>query len=539
MVLSSIFEFMGLSLIYPFLDIIFDLNSFPSEYFVKINEILKSYSIAGSNLVIGTLIIILIFFKGLVTAFYRYYLNLIVHNWIIQYRLESYSKIFNSKIEFISENISRINNSITKQIEIAGGVFNTKFNILQTILNSSILLILGFLISIEGFFFAVIFGLILFFLFKITYKYSKLLGKRFTEYNQNYFNIINEILGNFNYLKTTNSYKKFNESMTLQVKNISKSLVRFGLLTHTTKALTEPIILFSLIIIFFININFFNNNLASIILMYAVLIKIFANVLSLVQRYQEYNNDMASVSYFENFYKDLIKSQENEIDGNKIDQIEEIKLDDVEVSIEKKKLLKIEDLRISKGKTFLFFGKSGSGKTTLIKAILGLHDDYTGKILINNMNVKKINLAYFREKIGYVSQEISTFNLSLRENIRFRNQNVTDEKIIELIKKFNLEGIFPENKINLDLKVNEMKTNLSGGERQRISFIREIVLNPEILIFDEATSSLDSENVERFINYINKNKKETAVIIISHQKNYFDQCDEVYEIIDKKLQKVK
>ena len=118
----------------------------------------------------------------------------------------------------------------------------------------------------------------------------------------------------------------------------------------------------------------------------------------------------------------------------------------------KKKLLKIEDLRISKGKTFLFFGKSGSGKTTLIKAILGLHDDYTGKILINNMNVKKINLAYFREKIGYVSQKISTFNLSLRENIRFRNQNVTDEKIMNLIKKFNLEVFFLKIKLILILK---------------------------------------------------------------------------------------
>ena len=83
-----------------------------------------------------------------------------------------------------------------------------------------------------------------------------------------------------------------------------------------------------------------------------------------------------------------------------------------------------------------------------------------------------------------------------------------------------------------------MKNNLSGGERQRISFIREIVLDPKLLIFDEATSSLDDENVNKFIQYINKNKKNTAIIIISHQKNYFDKSDEVYEISNQELKRV-
>jgi len=538
MLSSSIFEFIGISLVYPFLDIVFNLNSVPTKYFEFIFDILNNYSISDSKFLIGLIILILIFLKGALTAFYRYYINLILHDWIIKYRIETYSKIFKSNTKFISENLSKINNAITKQIDIAGGVLNTKFNIIQTILNTFILFILGFLISTKGFIFAIILGLILFLLFKVSYSYSKKLGKKFTKHNENYFNLIREILDNYNYLKTTNTYKKFENSMKFHVKNISGSVVNFGILTHTTKALTEPIILFALIMIFFININFLSINLASVILMYAVLIKIFSNVLSGIQRYQEYSNDMASVTYFEDFYKNLEINQINENGLININEFKDLEFNNVEIFINKKKLFVINNLKIERNKTYLFFGDSGTGKTTFVKTLLGLHEDYTGKILINKEDLKKINKFHFRSRIGFVSQEISTFNLSIRENIKFRNEDVTDDKIVSLLKEFNLQNIFPNSKIDLDLQINEMKNNLSGGERQRISFIREIVLDPKLLIFDEATSSLDDENVNKFIQYINKNKKNTAIIIISHQKNYFDKSDEVYEISNQELKRV-
>jgi ABC-type multidrug transport system fused ATPase/permease subunit len=535
---SSLFEFVGISLVYPFIDIVFNLNAVPTKYFDSLYSVLDSLSLSESKFLIGCSILLLIFLKGAINAFYRYYLNLIIHKWIIKYRIETYNKIFKSNIIFISENLSRINNAITKQIDIAGGVLNTKYNIIQIILNTFILFILGFLISIKGFIFAIILGGILFLLFKITYSYSRKLGEKFTKHNENYFNLIREILDNFNYLKTTNSYKKFENSMKTQVKKISGSVVSFGLLTHTTKALTEPIILFALIAVFFVNINFLSINLASVILMYAVLIKIFSNVLSGVQRFQEYSNDMASVSYFANFFTNLEKNQISDNDSMNINKFDNLEFENVEIFMNKKKLFVIDNLKIKKNKSYLFFGKSGSGKTTFIKTMLGLHEDYSGKILINGTDLKKVNKSHFRSKIGYVSQEISTFNLSLRENIKFRNENITDDEIIELLKEFDLENIFPNGRVDLNLQINEMKSNLSGGERQRISFIREIVLEPKLLIFDEATSSLDDENVNKFIEFINKNKKNTSIIIISHQKNYLNKIDEAYEISNQKLNKI-
>ena len=79
----------------------------------------------------------------------------------------------------------------------------------------------------------------------------------------------------------------------------------------------------------------------------------------------------------------------------------------------------------------------------------------------------------------------------------FRSKNVDDKQLIELIEKFNLKKIFQNNKIDLDLKINQLKSNLSGGEKQRISFLREIIIKPDFMILDEATSALDAENIER------------------------------------------
>ena len=539
MVIASLFEFIGISLIYPFLDLVFELNAVPSNYFEKVFAVLETYQITDSKLNIGTSIVILIFFKGFVNAFYRYYLNVVVHKWIIRFREETYQKLFKTDLDRVSQNISRINNALTKQSEISGGVINTKYNIIQILINTSFLIFLGVLISFKGFISSLLMCTLIFLSFSLTYKISKKLGVKYANINEKFYNLTNEILSNFHYLKSTNSFYKFKDNAFSHVKKISRAVVNHGLVTHTTKALTEPIILLSLMIIFFINISYLKIDVSSIVLLYAVLIKTFSNILSAIQRYQQYNNDLAAVEYCSKIYDELKFDKQFQKSINVVKEIEKLELKNLNISIHNKKKLKIKNLKLSKNKIVLIFGDSGTGKSTLINSILGLNKSYNGKIFLNDFDIKNINYGEIKNKIGYISQEITMFNLSLRENIMFRSKNIDDEKLIKLIEKFDLKKIFHNGKIDLDLKINQLKSNLSGGEKQRISFLREIALNPDFIILDEATSALDSENIERFKNYLLENKSKMAILIISHQKNFFEISDEIYEIQMEELKKIK
>lgn len=539
MVIASLFEFLGISLIYPFLDLVFELNAVPSNYFEKVFAVLDTYQITDSKLIIGASIILLIFFKGFINAFYRYYLNVVVHKWIVRFREETYQKLFKADLDRVSQNISRINNALTKQSEISGGVINTKYNIIQILINTTFLIFLGTLISFKGFMSSIILSVLIFLSFSLTYKISKKLGVKYANINEGFYNLTNEILSNFNYLKSTNSFYKFKDSFFSHVKKISRAVLKHGLVTHTTKALTEPIILLCLMIIFFVNISYLKIDVSSIVLLYAVLIKTFYNILSVIQRYQQYTNNLASVEYCSNIYDELKFDKQLQKENNSINEIDKIEFKDLDISVHSKKSLRIKNLKLSKNKIVLIVGESGSGKSTFINCILGLYKNYNGKIFLNGFNIKKINQEKIKDKIGYLSQETTMFNLSLRENIIFRSKNVKDEVLINLIEKFNLKKIFWNGKIDLDLKINQLKSNLSGGEKQRISFLREVVTSPDFMILDEGTSALDYENIERFKNYLLENKSKMITLIISHQKNFFEISDEIYEIQNEELVKIK
>ena len=538
-VIASLFEFLGISLIYPFLDLVFELNAVPSNYFEKVFAVLDTYQITDSKLIIGASIILLIFFKGFINAFYRYYLNVVVHKWIIRFREETYQKLFKTDVDQVSQSISRIYNALTKQSEISGGAINTKYNIVQILINTSFLVTLGFLISFKGFILSLVLCALIYLIFTITYKISKKLGVKYANTNEKFYNLTNEILSNFNYLRSTNSFYKFKDNIFSYIKNISQSVINYGLVTHTTKALTEPIILLSLMIIFYVNINYLKIDISSILLLYAVLIKTFSNILSAIQRYQQYNNDLAAVEYCSKIYGELKFNNQLQKNSNIINNIEKIELKNLDISVHNKKNLRIKNLKLEKNKIILIIGESGTGKSTLINSILGLYKNYSGKIFFNNFDIEKINHEEIKNKIGYISQEITMFNLSLRENLTFRSKNIDDKQLIKLIEKFDLKKIFQNNKIDLDLKINQLKSNLSGGEKQRISFLREIIINPDFMILDEATSALDSENIERFKSYLLKNKSNMALLIISHQKNFFNISDEIYEIQNEELVKIK
>ncbi len=193
-------------------------------------------------------------------------------------------------------------------------------------------------------------------------------------------------------------------------------------------------------------------------------------------------------------------------------------------------ILKDISLKIKNKTKVAIVGTSGGGKTTLAKLILGLWEYEEGNIFINNNNINDINKTYLRNKIAYVPQNVELFTGSVLENIKLGKIDATILDVKKACKLAGCSEFIEKMPLNYNSFLEEAGANLSGGERQRIALARALLKNPEILILDEATSSLDfvSEQ-EIYNNLFNLN---STVIIIAHRLSTIRRCDEII-VIDK------
>lgn len=216
-----------------------------------------------------------------------------------------------------------------------------------------------------------------------------------------------------------------------------------------------------------------------------------------------------------------------------------LKFDNVSFKYEtgNKPALKNINLEIYKGKTIALVGKSGAGKSTFVDLVLRFFDPTNGKILLDEENIKNINIDSLRSQIGFVTQETILFNDTIRNNICYGKPGATIEdikKAAELANAFEFIETLPN---KFDTQIGEKGTMLSGGQRQRVSIARAILKNPEILILDEATSSLDSESeakVQKAVDYLINDR---TVIIIAHRLSTIINADKIIvfqdgEIVD-------
>ena len=182
------------------------------------------------------------------------------------------------------------------------------------------------------------------------------------------------------------------------------------------------------------------------------------------------------------------------------------------------------------------FGKSGSGKSTFVDIFSGLLVPQSGQILFDNKNINNYENIW-KSKIGYVPQKIYLNNETIKENIAFgqHRDDIDDEKVYQAINKARLNELI-ENKIeNIENLIGENGINLSGGQIQRLGIARAIYRDPEILIFDESTNSLDNETEQEFMKTVNKLKGEKIILFISHKTELLNDCNKIYELSNEKL----
>lgn len=182
------------------------------------------------------------------------------------------------------------------------------------------------------------------------------------------------------------------------------------------------------------------------------------------------------------------------------------------------------------GETIAFVGPSGSGKTTLVKLLVGLYQPLEGDILYNNVLSKDIDLDQLREKIGFVTQDTQLFSGTIRENLLFVRPDATDEECMQALQKAACQTLLARADRGLDTVIGEGGVKVSGGEKQRLSIARALLRRPDILVFDEATSSLDSITEEQITETIKdvSDFGEHITILIAHRLSTIMHADRIY-----------
>ena len=190
-------------------------------------------------------------------------------------------------------------------------------------------------------------------------------------------------------------------------------------------------------------------------------------------------------------------------------------------------LLKRIDLTIKGGQQVAIVGASGAGKSTLVKLLFRSYDVLEGTILVDEQNIANVTLKSLRESIGIVPQDTVLFNESIFENIRFGNPAAADDQVLEAIKLAHLDDFIRELPDGSATVVGERGLKLSGGEKQRVTIARTILKKPAILVFDEATSSLDSESERSIMEALNKISRGYTSLIIAHRLSTIIHADKI------------
>ena len=439
--------------------------------------------------------------------------------------------LFKSYQDFTKKDLSVYIKQITRDIEhVFVGIFGLLISTFGDLIYLISLLIFSFSIvniniDLTIIFLLFIFGFLINFLFSI----SKKLGETRGRTEQNTFKFLSDILRIFKELKVKDKSETFINRFSLTYNTYYNTRIRQGIVNLTPKSLLELMIL----IFFFLIFVKSNMTIESFIIKYSVFALAILRLLPVVARltgnFSQIIYNLKSIEYIKNDIENF--KDKTTKDRNKINIINSLSIKNIKHSYFNKKekeftfIFNNFNYQFIKGNIYGIYGPSGSGKTTLLNILSGLTKPKKGTVYINKKKIDFHDL-YKKVNLGLASQEniILDENIIVNSTLDFKINLKNKRKLKELIVYFNLKK-FTNNKFFDNKNLASIK-NMSGGEMQRINFIRAIIDDPQLLILDEPTSSLDLKNEKKLLTYLNKIKKNKIIILSSHklsQKKYFDK----------------
>ena len=539
--LNSFFELLGLGLLLPVITIILDgnLGFLPEPIFQLVSNIERD------NLIIFSLlgIICVYIFKNLFIIFYHYQQGL----YIKDLKIRIFSNLFE---KYIFQNYSfflqRNTGTILRNLGISRTVALCLISYLSIVLEFLIIIsFLSYLLYLN-FFSTIIISLIFLIFGSLLYLITKKKIYTWASQREEYdAKITQQLIQTFSSIK---NIKIFNKEV--KMNNFLKKLLLFyedvnfkiDIVQQLPRGLIEILGIISISILIII-LNFSGMSNSEILVLTAIFaaaafrlipsstrvmaaaqrIKNFAPALELIQ--DELNNFVSNQKFIE---EKIIK----------ID-FKSIKFEDVSFSYDQNnEIFTNINFQVNKGDVIGVLGESGVGKSTLINLASGLIEPTKGEIKINDKSMKEQKKSWLAS-LGYVPQQVTLFNDSIKNNISFFDDGNYEKKLNDALFNSKLQQFVDTLPNKVNTVVGEGGAKLSGGEIQRIGIARALFNNPEFIIFDESTSSLDENNEKKIIEFIYSLKRKKTVMIISHKREILRNCDKIYEVKNKKILQTK
>ena len=548
-ILYAIFSALSFLALIPMLDVLFNTTKVVYEVpkydgIINLKEFLinsLNYYISesvisnpeGALLIAICLIILLFFLKNLFNYLALFFITFLRNGILKDIREKLYEKSIKQSISFYSKKkkgdiLSRITSDV---LEIQHSFLSILELLIREPLTILFTLIVMFSINVKLTFFVIIFipvsGLIISWIGKALKKFSLNVQKEQGEF----LSILDETLTGLNIIKIFNAeenfIKKFNSSLNNFFKFSNKLLNRQNIASPVSEFL--GIVVIGCLLWYGGKMVLINDSLnaTTFISFMALAYNILTPAKSISKSfYSLKKGDAAAERVIE------ILESKNAIEdtpySTKINEFKsEINFKNIHFSYSRNFYLKDFSLEIKKGKSIALVGSSGSGKTTLVNLINRFYDTDSGKILIDNIEIKNINLKSLRSLIGMVTQESILFNDTIKNNILIGDPTASEETIIKAAKIANAHDFIDSLPEKYLTNIGDGGNKLSGGQKQRLAIARAIIKNPPILILDEATSSLDSES-EKSVQIALKNvMKNRTSIIIAHRLSTISNVDKI------------
>jgi ABC-type multidrug transport system fused ATPase/permease subunit len=547
----SFFEIIGLASISTYISILINQNANNLNFLPSfINDKIIEFDL-DKRVIYGAIILFLVFlFKSIYQIFFNY-LEADVRRKITFENSRKYflSTLFSDYPFHINRNSSLLIRKIQIDISAVTAYF---YNLITICKETTILLFIftllfvaDYIVSTITFFVLGTFSIIFFLIIK------KKLTRKTKETQQNkakIIELINLTVSSFKENIILNIRKNIFSNYVSQLKNI----VNFSFFSEFVLKL--PRIFFELIsvtgilvitYIFYLFDKPFNLIVPILTLIVTSLVRMLPSFNSLISAFstlrvnkvifREITNDLINQKKFLN-----VKHNYNENENqSKVFFKNKIMLKNVHFNYENSDKIILNDinLEIKKGESIGIIGESGSGKTTLADIILGLLQPTKGQVLIDENILDEHTLIKWHKKIGYIPQDLYLINDTIKKNIALgiQEDRINNDLIAQSIKIAKLDKFINKQIDGLNTIVGERGVKISGGEKQRISIARAFYNEPDVIIMDEATSSLDNKTEKEFMESVDNLKKQSTLIIIAHRLSTIKNCDKVVLISDAKI----